>query len=117
MSIAVSDVRNAVQDHPRSVGVPPESPRSIGVGDGVTTIFYLPVGKMQYYGSAALFDNAVGIPTSNYTISSTGVVTFTTAPTTGHILTAQFQTCIWTDSELTGVLTRNQAKYTDDQTV
>lgn len=66
-----------------------------GVGDGSTTAFQLtrtlaagfvePI--MNLNGTPSIFDNGSLVNPSNYTISATGLVTFTVAPTSGHTLT------------------------------
>lgn len=66
--------------------------QNFGVGDGVTTQFQLvrsisgftePVQNVNVLTNVQ--DN--GTPTTAYTISSTGLVTFTSAPAAGHYLT------------------------------
>jgi uncharacterized protein (TIGR02217 family) len=64
------------------------------IGDGATTVFQLTrsvgllVDIVQNVSTVPeLFANGVPIATSAYTISTTGVVTFTTAPTAGAALT------------------------------
>jgi hypothetical protein len=65
-----------------------------GVGDGTTTTFQLTrsVGLLtdivQNLASIpALFSNGVAIATSAYTVSTTGVIQFTSAPAAGALLT------------------------------
>ncbi len=122
MSLAVSDVRSQIRDLPKAVGVAPETPRAIGTGDGVNTVFYLPVGSTQYYGTikpAQVFVNGVAAGSGAYTVDPSGLVSFGIAPTAGATLTATYQVTGWNDVELSNVLTRNELKYgsLDDQTV
>jgi len=66
-----------------------------GTGDGATTAFQLarsyggflePVKDLN--GTAAIYNAGVlQVVTTNYTISATGLVTFVTAPASGHALT------------------------------
>jgi hypothetical protein len=120
MSVAVSDVRSQIRDLPRNIGVSPESPRAIGQGDGVTTVFYLPVGKLQYYFTvvpATFFLGGIAASPTTYSIAASGAVTFSVAPTSGVFITSQFQLTVFTDIELTNVLTRNQnVPWPDDRT-
>jgi|SRR5579872_5595053 len=131
MSVAVSDVRFQVQDQPRSFGVAPESPRVVGVADGVTTTFYLPLDRWQYVaGSAALYaapagttPPGMGIAASQYTISQQGQIVFATAPgaggspiSSGSIISTQFQGTVFADADLANVLSENQ-KYADDASI
>ncbi|TAM90630.1 hypothetical protein EPN42_05665 [bacterium] len=130
MSVAVSDVRFQIQDQPRSFGVAPESPRVIGTADGVTMIFFLPLDRWQYVaGSAQLYatpsgGSTIGIASSAYAISQQGQVVFTTAPgasgspiASGSAIAASFQGTAFANADLANVLTRNQAKYSDDNSV
>lgn len=121
--LTVTDVRSQVRDLPRNIGLPPESPRVLGSGDGNNTTFYLPTGKkMQYYSTvvpATLFLGGTSTPASNYTITPPTVVVFNAAPPAGVLVTAQFQVTLWTDTELQNYLNRNVLKYggINDQTV
>lgn len=122
MSLAISDVRSQIRDLPRAIGVAPETPRVIGVGDGINTVFYLPLGLAQYYSTltpAQVFVNGVAASLSTYTVASSGIVTFSAAPVSGAMITATYQVTAWTDTELTNVLARNVAQYggVNDQTV
>lgn len=66
-----------------------------GVGDGTTTVFQLtrPMGGFNEWiqapqtGTVTLFDNGSAISGGSYTLSATGVVTFTSAPANTHVLT------------------------------
>ncbi len=67
--------------------------QSFGTGDGATKAFQLvrsfggfiePV--YQPTGTPAIFDNGTPVAGGNYTIAS-GIITFTTAPASGHALT------------------------------
>lgn len=64
-----------------------------GLGDGTTTQFQLirPIGSgydivQNLNGAPALYDNG-SLIASGYTVSTTGIITFTTAPASGHVLT------------------------------
>lgn len=70
-----------------------------GIGDGTTVAFQL-VATFQNYGgpgqpeiiqnlngTPVLYDNGTAIPAANYIVGPTGIVTFGTAPTSGHVLT------------------------------
>lgn len=64
-----------------------------GIGDGSTKQFQLirPIGSgydiVQNLSSApTLYDNGIAIA-SGYTVSTTGIITFTSAPASGHVLT------------------------------
>lgn len=90
-----------------------------GTGDGGTKSFQLiaaygntggpsiPEIIQQLQAAPAIFDNGSLVSTANYTVGSTGIVTFNTAPTTGHALTwsgsfyylAQFDTDEFTPEE------------------
>lgn len=68
------------------------SPAQFGVGDGTTTVFQLtrpyggftePVQNLN--GAPTILDN--GSAAGAHTVGSTGIVTFTTAPLSGHTLT------------------------------
>jgi hypothetical protein len=118
MSVAVSDVRFAIQDQPRNVGVLPESPRALGTADGVTTVFFLPLERFQVYyadSPAALFGTISGVTTgiasSAYSISTSGQVTFVTPPADGTFLSASYQVTNFADADLQNVLTRNTNQY------
>jgi hypothetical protein len=128
VSIALTDVRFQIQDQPRTFGAQPESPRVCGTADGNNTIFYLPLGPLQYVaGSAALFavtigSAPVGISPSAYTITQQGMVTFSIAPgaggsgiTTGQTIAASFQATAFADADLTNVMNRNVALYPSDE--
>lgn len=137
MAITISDIRDRVADQPRNYGVQPETPKACGVADGFSLMFYLPLGKASYVtGSAQLYYNApnaaigtaptpiVNSGNSAYTISTQGVVTFVVAPgqasgpaspiPVGSSIVASFQGTAFSDTHLTGVLTRNVAKYSAD---
>ena len=69
--------------------------QAIGTGDGVTTAFQLartyggftePVTDTD--GTATVYIN--GLPTTDYAISATGQIVFTTAPASGAVITADF---------------------------
>lgn len=70
---------------------------SIGQGDGVTTAFQLlrtmtgisvSWNDPVFHPTAqALYDNAVLVNPANYTVGSTGIITFNVAPLAGHALT------------------------------
>jgi hypothetical protein len=118
MSIAIADIRFAIQDNPRSKGSTPESPRVLGTGDGVTAIFSLPLGQFQQYvaGSATLFATATGstqtgIDPTTWSITQQGLVTFAVAPAAGTIISAAFQVTTFADADLSNVLARNLAQY------
>lgn len=71
--------------------------QQIGIGDGVTTKFQL----LRGIGAISIFqepinnvnsltnvkDNGTVVSSSNYTINSSGLVTFNTAPASGHVIT------------------------------
>src|SRR6185312_13590332 len=68
--------------------------QSFGTGDGATTAFQLvramggfvePV--LAVTGTPTIKDNGATVSAANYTIGSSGIVTFTTAPLSGHALT------------------------------
>ncbi len=117
MSVAVADVRFAIQDQPRSFGVQPESPRVLGTGDGSTMTFYLPLGQWLQLvaGSLQLYATAngatTGIASSAYTITQQGLITFTTPPAAAVLITASFQATGFADADLANVLARNLAQY------
>ncbi len=124
MSVALADVRFAIQDQPVSIGVGSESPRVLGIANGTTPLFYLPLDRWQYVsGSATLFatpsgGSPAGVASSGYTISQQGLVTFTTAPgasgspiADGSVIAASFQATFFSDADLSNVLTRNAATY------
>lgn len=65
-----------------------------GLGDGTTTQFQLirPIGAgsdivQNLNGTPTLYSNGTVISGSAYTLSTTGIVTFTTAPASGVVLT------------------------------
>lgn len=73
---------------------------AFGVGDGSTTVFQLSVASgdsgnayareiyLPENGTISIFDNASPVsPTITYTGANAGRVTFSPAPTTGHVLT------------------------------
>lgn len=132
MSVAISDVRFQVQDQARNFGVSPESPRYVGTADGTTTTFYLPLDRWQYVaGSAVLYamtpsgtPPGSGIATTQYTISQSGQIVFTTAPgatgspiVNGSILSAQFQGTVFADADLANILADNVGKYGDSASI
>ena len=68
--------------------------QQFGTGDGASTAFQLvralggfiePVQSVN--GSIAVFDNGTVVTSADYVVGSTGIVTFTTAPAAGHVLT------------------------------
>jgi hypothetical protein len=66
----------------------------IGIGDGTTTQFQIiraigtgPDIVQNLNGAPDLFDNSTLISTSDYTISTTGIVVFGSAPAVGHVIT------------------------------
>lgn len=66
----------------------------LGIGDGATTTFQLtrPIGfgtdiVQNLNGAPAISGNGAVISSSLYTISTTGIVQFTTAPASGEVLT------------------------------
>lgn len=70
------------------------SAQAFGIGDGTTTQFQLTRSistgidiVQNLNGAPALYDNGTLISTSAYTVSSTGIISFTTAPAAGHVLT------------------------------
>lgn len=65
-----------------------------GLGDGTTTEFQLirsiGIGSdivQNLNGAPQLYDNGSLISSAAYSVSSTGIITFTTAPASGHVLT------------------------------
>jgi len=79
---------------------PGTTPSDIGVGDGTTTTFQLSrtmggAPHLVYYvnttnRAAVIYLNGV-VQGGGYTISTTGLVTFTTAPGAGVVVSADFQ--------------------------
>jgi hypothetical protein len=140
VAIAITDLRDRVADQPRAFGVQPETPRPCGVADGVTTLFYLPIGKTAYVaGSAQLYyllptaapgtqpSPVVNAGNSAYTVSTQGQIAFTIPPgqtsapaspiPNGAVISATYQATAFSDTFLTGVLARNLAKYGADDMV
>lgn len=137
MAIAITDVRDRIADQPRNYGVQPETPKVCGVADGISTLLYLPLGKRSYVaGSAQLYYlSPAAVPgtaptpipnagNSAYAISTQGQITFAVAPgqasgpaspiPNGSIISATYQATAFSDTFLTGVLSRNLAKYSSD---
>jgi hypothetical protein len=145
VAIQLTDVRFAVQDQPRPVGIAPETPRLLGVADGVTTTFYLPLRGWQYVANSLVpyylaagasppptgFANSgntayvVNTTQPSGTTSPTAQIVFSIAPgagtsgiPSGAQLLGSYQAVGFSDSDLTNVLTRNQGKYSlDDQVI
>lgn len=66
-----------------------------GAVDGSNTQFQAPMGNRLWAPDQTftLYDNAVAVATTAYTVDyPNGMVTFTTAPTAGHAITADFTT-------------------------
>lgn len=68
--------------------------QNFGTGDGSTVTFQLVRdfgGFLEWIqnlnGAPTIKDNGSTVPPANYSVSSTGQITFTTAPLTGHALT------------------------------
>jgi hypothetical protein len=72
--------------------IPASSPAQFAVGDGVTKAFQLvrPIGDYQdliqnLNGTTSIYDAGI-LQVSGFSIDAKGVVTFTVAPTAGHVL-------------------------------
>jgi hypothetical protein len=79
--------------------IPSSAPQTFGTSDGTTTTVYQLVASYEnsggpgalemvqnLNGTPVLYDNGTAISSSHYTISATGGVQFSTAPSSGHTL-------------------------------
>ena len=139
MAVTLAQARTQIHDGPRVFPPPNATPEVLGVGDGVTTIFYLAHANIVS-GSLTVFFGTLstptegppsttwtGVPASDYTQGgastpeTTGptqaLITFGTAPAAGTIVGARYMATALSDADLLLMLGYNQARYPDDQTV
>jgi len=62
----------------------------VGIGDGSTTVFHLSQTENIITASVVISSNGMVVNPSNYTITSAGLLTFTTAPRVGSVITATY---------------------------
>lgn len=97
---------------------PSSNPQLFGTGDALTTAFQL----VAYYqnpggagfgqliqnlnGAPTILDNGTPVSSANYTVGPTGIITFNTPPTAGHLLTwygGFYYRCEFDEDELKGL--------------
>ncbi len=136
MSVTLAQVRTQIADRPQlwpNVGDPPEL---IGTGDGTSTIFSLRfenfiAGTLTIYTAPAPVTGATtawtAVSATLYTVGGSGspsstaatnaIITFATAPASGVLIGARYQSVAFSDADLSAYLSRAQAMYSDDISV
>jgi hypothetical protein len=126
MAINVANVRTQISDVPRwwpSLSDP--APDTIGIGDGVRTIFGLRfpnfIASSLTISLGVVPSPGPGSPTytaqaSNlYTIVNVNQISFTTPPPVGNIVGSSYQATAFADADLTLYLARAQLLQSDDR--
>lgn len=126
MAINVSNVRTQISDVPRWwPALSDPAPDTIGIGDGVRTIFGL---RFQNFLESSLTislgvvpNPGPGSPTytaqvpNTYTIANVNQISFNTPPPVGNIVGASYQATAFSDADLTLYLARAQLLQSDDR--
>lgn len=123
--ISLATLRTEIADAPSQTPPPLEPPETIGIGDGVQTIFFLRYRNVAdgtltvYFGADAPANTQPGPPVYTAQLASTwshldGIVTFAAAPVVGTLVAARYTASYFSDVDLQGYLDRAAARHSDD---